>query len=80
MIKSIKGNGIGNRDSLIINAAGTVTITGNVGGGGLLDLTVNAKRIVVNPGILISTRMIGGNRSVDRRFDGIREPLVLKRP
>ncbi|MBE9103062.1 DUF4347 domain-containing protein [Vacuolonema iberomarrocanum] len=62
----IAGDAQGERDSLFINAFGKVTIAGDIFGGGLQNITINASEIEIQGTSLISTRFIeGGNYDTD---------------
>ena len=56
----ISGNNDATRDNLTINSSGTVTLAGDIFGGGLKDITINAKDIIVEGTSLISTRYVSG--------------------
>ncbi|MEL6230954.1 MAG: DUF4347 domain-containing protein, partial [Cyanobacteria bacterium J06627_3] len=58
---TITGDGQGGRDSLTINADGKVTIAGDIFGGGIQDITINARDIEIQGTSLISTRLIDGS-------------------
>jgi hypothetical protein len=60
-IETIRGNGDATRDSLTLTTTGSVRIVGDVGGAGLLDLTIVAGRIHVEPSVTISTRLTAGS-------------------
>ncbi|MCA9189899.1 MAG: zinc dependent phospholipase C family protein, partial [Planctomycetales bacterium] len=61
IIAGIVGDGTGPRDSLTIVSTGTVRITGDVGGEGLSNLTIQAQRIEIDPQVIVSTRSISGS-------------------
>ncbi|MBC6420083.1 MAG: DUF4347 domain-containing protein, partial [Prochloron sp. SP5CPC1] len=62
---TITGNDDSTRDNLTINSSGTVTIAGDIFGGGIHDITINAKDIVIAGTSLISTRLIKGSDHVN---------------
>ncbi len=55
---TISGDSAGARDNLTINSDGKVTIAGDILGGGIKDITIFAKDIVIEGSSLISTRLI----------------------
>ncbi len=55
---TIAGNHDSTRDDFTINSSGTVNIAGDIFGGGIRDITINAKDIVIAGTFLISTRLI----------------------
>jgi hypothetical protein len=55
-IASIKGDGQPGFDSLTLQATGQVHLTGNVGGGGLHDVSILAGGIKIDPDVVFSTR------------------------
>ena len=59
----ISGDGVGDRDSLTINATDTVTINGDIGGGGFKNITIQAPKIKILDNVVISTRLVNGTTS-----------------
>src|SRR6186997_1171860 len=59
-IASIVGDAVAGGDNVTIQATGQVRFTGNVGGGGLHNVTVVGREIDVDPNVVVSTRSIGG--------------------
>jgi hypothetical protein len=57
--KWIRGdNNFAALDNVTINVDGTATITGYVGGQGLINVTINADKIVIEPRVTVSSRAI----------------------
>ncbi len=73
----IVGNGAGGADNITITTTGTVRIAGNAGGGGLTNITINAKRIEIDAGVVISTRQIAGLDPLSSASTGDSGNLVL---
>jgi RTX calcium-binding nonapeptide repeat (4 copies) len=59
-IASIVGDAQAGADNVTIQATGQVHFTGNVGGGGLHNVSVVARDIDVDPNVVVSTREIAG--------------------
>src|SRR5262245_22433608 len=57
-IASIVGDAVAGADNVTIQSTGQVHFTGNVGGGGLHNVTVVGREIDVDPNVVVSTRSL----------------------
>lgn len=65
----ISGDGVGPRDNLTINSDGKVTIAGDILGGGINNITINARDIEIQGTSFISTRLINDSSFNPRVYE-----------